>query len=266
MSAGKLNLKQLMHSWLLIRELARAENLSQKRSIFSKLGWSFIEPIMTLVIYFFFIAMIRNQVINNPIHTIIVLFCGLTIYSWTNRLIISSCSSIINYDNILLTIPVHPLNFILVDLYKTFIYNFIPCFLTLSIFVIAIGEGISYKWIAIIPLIICMLILQLAVAIFCSVIGIYLKDLSNFLSQILRLLLFVSPIFFELSNVSNPTIKLFLFINPLAIYIEYFRNIIAYNDIKYGTELFIVFILSSILLFIAITFLNKVRYKIIKQF
>ena len=74
-----------------------------------------------------------------------------------------------------------------------------------------------------------MLFRSIGLGLFISAISVYLKDVSNIISVLVAVLMYMSPVFFPLSSVPEK-FRWICEVNPMTYIIENFRNVVLYGE------------------------------------
>lgn len=224
-------LKTLYKNNYLLRQLVKKD--IQQRYQGSVLGmlWSFIVPILMLVIYTFVFSEVFQAKwdINteDKYQFALVLFCGLTAFNMVGEVMNRSTVLIVSNTNYVKKV-IFPLEILPVVTVFSALFNAIISFLILIVAQLIIYHTVSSTiyliFLAMIPLI----ILCTGLGLFISAISVYLKDVGNIVSVLVTVLMYMSPVFFPLTSVPE-SFRGVCEANPMTYIIENFRNVVLYG-------------------------------------
>ena len=129
----------------------------------------------------------------------------------------------------------------------------------LIIFVALIISGIGFSpYIFLLPIILLVqTIITLAIVFVLSAITVYIRDLEYFISILLQLWMYLTPVLYSIKMIPDKFAK-FFYLNPMVPIINAYRDILYYKqmpDFKSLSVLFIIGIIGTI-----------IGYKIFKKF
>ena len=203
------------------------------------MGWSILSPlllllVMNLVFKYFFGRRIP--------HYTTYLFCGIIVFSYFRESTSGSMSCLVSNAKIFMKINL-PKYLFLISKNISAMINFV---LTLCIFfVFVLIDGISLKWqflMLIFPCT-CLVFFNIGVGLLLSALYVFFRDIRYLYKVFLRLLRYLSAIFYPISIIPVHYRK-FFYLNPVYCYIEYFRTIVLEGSIP-SAELHILCILYA---------------------
>jgi len=201
------------------RTLSALKNESNR----SYLGyvWFLIEPVINTAILYLVFGVIVNT--RGPDYVLFLLI-GLTVWQWFDAGITEGMNGIKAKLHILNQIPLpkhmFPTVQVLIVTLK-FLFAYLIVFLISFLF----NSEITWSFINIFLLIAIQFILILGVSLPLSVLAAYSDDIPRLINSAIRLLFFVTGIFFSAAQLPE-TVKPFFYLNPMAGLIEAHRAII----------------------------------------
>lgn len=220
-----------MNTLKLALEFSKRELLAKYKGSLLGALWLVASPVMLLLLYsavFQFVFKAKWDIHGEELNFTLALFCGLAPYFFFTEMIGKSPDLVKNNSNLIkkvvfdrLSVPLSStisalfllsVNFMLVVIYK----------------VIDTGE-LNLLWLSIYLYLVPAFFMGLTIATVFSAIGAYIGDLSSIANFINPVLMFVSPVFFDVNKVS-PLFANVISLNPLTPIIVNIRELILVNQ------------------------------------
>lgn len=233
---------------------AKAELKSEVADSYLNWLWWIIEPFCFMLIYVFVFGYVFK---NNTPHFASFVFVGLTAWEFFNRMISGSVKLIINNRD--LVTKVYIPKYILL-LSKSFTYLFKMGISLLITFGLMIFQGVTLSWhiILLIPIIIILYILSFGIGMILMNLGVTINDLGNLTNIVLRMVFYLSGVFYNLNERLTGNLRFFLLkLNPAAFFMNELRNVLLNNSIPDFLWLGIWFIIGLLLCLIGIHMIHK---------
>ncbi len=210
--------------------------------------WSFFNPLLMLGIYTFVFQYIFKAKwgveVDNPVGYAVILFSGLILHMWFAEVATRSVSLISSNANFVKKV-VFPLEVLPWVVLIASCIQFLTALVVLLGFMLfegaEIGSHILLFPLAIFP----FSIMLIGCAYFFAALGLFIKDLEQFIQSFVTILLFTSTIFFSIRNVPE-IIQPFIKMNPLTIPVEAFRDFVLFNGLSSLGDLFLFTCLSLV--------------------
>jgi len=206
----------------LLHQLAVSRFKLKDQSALLGFLWSFLHPLIMLGILF---AMFRYQTGHSVEHYAIYLLVGLVQYTH-----FSNCTSramTVLYSMRQLTADaIFPKEVLVLS---SVIADTIELLLAMIICVVIAGfSGISISWaILMLPFVwVLQFMLVSSVALVLSSVYVFARDIGHIYNAFLRLLIFITPIFYDPSFLGEGLGRYILFVNPLTYLINFSRTLI----------------------------------------
>lgn len=215
----------------LIRALAKREVLSRYRGSMMGIMWSFITPTLSLAVYTF----VFGNVLKSRWHGssgseadfALMLFSGLIIFNFFAECIIRAptlISSNVNYvKKFVFPLEILPFTVMLNALFHgcvSFIVWLASYFLIVGI---PNGTMLFFPFL-IVPLI----FITLGFMWILASLGVFLRDISQFIGVMITALMFLSPLFYPMSSIPDAYRSL-LYLNPLTVPIELTHDVLFFS-------------------------------------
>jgi len=189
--------------------------------------WWVLGPVLEMIVYYLVFGLglrgIRTE------HFMVFLIVGIITWRWFDATV-SHCTTAIKSGRWLtqqVDLPkiVFPLIVICTDTFK-----FVIAFSLIVLYINVYGLTLSTAYI-VLPFLLCVqLLLIMAIGIIFSSITPFLPDFALFVSYPLRMMFFMSGIFYDISRIPENYQFLFLY-NPMARLIQGYREILIRNEI-----------------------------------
>ena len=216
--------------------------------------WWIIEPFCFMIIYTFVFGIIFP---NNEQYFASFVMVGLACWDFFNRMILGSVKLItLNAD---LVKKVYLPKYILL-LSKSFTYLFKMGISLLLSFGLMIFQGVPFTWtfLLLIPIIAILYVISFGLGMILMHYGVTLNDLSNLTNIALKMVFYVSGIFYNITNRLKGILGVVLVkVNPIAFCMNEARRVCVYGQIPSFLELGIWLVIGIILCMIGINVIHK---------
>lgn len=218
---------------------------------FMGLVWTFLQPLMMLAVYSFVFGVIFHSrwagaAEGSRLSFVVIMFFGMTLYSVFSECVSACCLEVTGHPNFVKKV-VFPLEILPVARLATTFFLNLPWFLLLflgSVFLL----GTLSPTMLLLPLILLPLLqLTLGVSYFVASLGVYVRDTVHATGIVLRILWFMTPIFYPVTAVPE-RFRPVLEANPLTVVVEQGRRVFLYGQWPEWGPLFAVIVVSSLVL------------------
>lgn len=241
--------ERLVHVRDLGREMVvREVRVKYKRSAFG-LAWAMLNPLLHLLVFYFVFQVVVG--LDTPRFTAYGL-TGLLVYGWFTGALSQTVGSITANGN-LLRQPGFPVGILPPVAVGTHMVYFLFALPVLAIFLMVGGSRPGWSLLALPVVLGIQFLLTLAVGYFVAAVNAWFRDTSHLLDVVLRLLLFVSPVFYEVSRVPEAYRDLYS-LNPLVPLLEAYRAILMFGSRPDWTSLLGVGLVSAAIIFFCARF------------
>lgn len=234
---------------------AKAELKSEVADSYLNYLWWVIEPLCFMLIYVFVFGVVFK---NNTPYFASFVFIGLTAWEFFNRMVAGSVKLITNNRD--LVTKVYIPKYILL-LSKSFTYLF-KMFISLVItFGLMLFQGVTFSWhiILIIPILIVLYVLSFGIGLVLMNYGVTLNDLSNLTNIFLRMVFYLSGVFYNINErgIADNLKFILLKVNPVAFIMNEIRNVLLNNSLPDFMGLGIWFAIGVVLVLIGVHVIHK---------
>jgi teichoic acid transport system permease protein len=233
---------------------AKAELKSEVADSYLNWLWWIIEPFCFMLIYTFIFGFVFK---NHTPYFASFVFIGLTAWEFFNRMINGSVKLIINNRD--LVTKVYIPKYILL-LSKSFTYVFKMGISLLITFALMIFQHVPFTFniLFLIPIFIILYLFSFGIGMILMHYGVTLNDLANLTHIVLRMVFYLSGIFYNINERLHGNLKfLLLRANPVAFLMHQLRNVMLYGKLPSFEGLAIWFGISIVLCIVGIRIIHK---------
>ncbi|MCD6046819.1 MAG: ABC-type polysaccharide/polyol phosphate export system, permease component [Gammaproteobacteria bacterium] len=227
MSASQLFTRQGLE---LIKQMTVREIQGRYRGSFIGLFWSFLIPIIMLLVYTFVFSVVfkaRWGVGGDVGHGkfAINLFAGMMVYNFFSEVISRSPMLILNNRNFVKKM-VFPLEiFSIATTFNALFHFFISLFI-FAVFFLFLNHYLCWTIIFIPLIILPFFCLTLGISCLLAGAGLLLRDINYIINVILTILMFFAPIFYPVSMLPA-ALQHLVYLNPLTLIVEEARQVLV---------------------------------------
>jgi len=235
-----LGFKSIVTHWSLLLQLVRREVEARYRGTALGLVWSFLSPVLLLVVYTFVFSTIFNARwgLQNESKGLFALaaFCGMLGFGVFSEVVAKAPTLIVGNSNLVKRV-VFPLELLVpVTLGSAVVQLAIGLFVWCAgwIFVTASLPPATILWFPVV--IVPVALYALGCGWLAASLGVFFRDLAQIVGLGLQVLFLVTPIFFPLSRVPE-RLQTFVQLNPLCDVIENIRSVLVMGQAPQLTSL-----------------------------
>lgn len=207
--------------------------------------WWILDPLCFMLVYTFISAIVFKQ--TEPYFPIFV-FIGLTTWTFFNKAVQGSVKVVKKNKSIVNKVYIPKFIFILKSLLVNGFKMFIS-FVLVLILMLIYRVPVTWNVLFVIPITLSLVMLTFGFSTILLHIGVFVSDLANVMTIILRLIFYMSGIFYSLEKrVPQPYGTLMLKCNPIAGLINQYRESLLYSttpEIWYTAVCFVIGLLIS---------------------
>lgn len=220
--------------WLnryLIYQMSKREIVSRYKGSVIGILWSFLTPILMLAVYtFVFSVVFKARWVggsDSKTEFALILFSGLIIFNFFSECIGRAPSLILGNANYVKKV-VFPLEILPVITITSALFNLIISFTVWLLFYI-VFFGVPTIHILAFPIILIpFMLLTLGISWFLTSLGVFFRDVSQFIGILINILMYLSPIFYPITVLPEKYQKI-MQLNPLTTVIEQSRSVMIWH-------------------------------------
>ena len=246
--------KNLYNYRELLKTNIKKEVRGKYKNSFLGVLWSFLNPLLQIVVY----AIVFQLILKNPQENYaIFICCGLIPWTYFSSAISRSAFTMVENGNILKKVY-FPIEILPISIVTSETVNFLISTIIILGFVIFGGLGIS-KYIIFYPLVLlAQYLLLIAISFIVSSISVYVRDLQHLIGVALQLLFYAAPIVYS-PEVIPQEYQWILTFNPMAYIINGYRDIFYYQTMPDIASIFGLIAISIVLCVIGYLIFNKLQ-------
>jgi len=223
------NLKSLLRYRPLIQSLVARELKARYRGSVLGFFWSFINPLLLLLIYSFVFSVVMPARVEGIDPYALFLFSGILPWTWFSSSILESANVLISGGNLIKKVlfPAEVLPIV------TVLANLVHFLLGLPILVIFL---VYYRhapdlpdllWFPVVLLV--QLVLTLGIALIVSALTVHFRDIKDILANLVTFWFFATPIIYPMSAMPSPLARRLLNLNPFTHLAISYQEILFYR-------------------------------------
>lgn len=238
----------------LLKSNIKKEIRGKYKGSFLGVLWSFINPLLSVLVYAIVFPFILK---NSPDNYIVYLIIGILPWTFFTNVINQGTFTIVSNAGIIKKVY-FPREILPISVATSGLVNFlISCVI---IFIFLLFSGIGFSWyIVLLPLVIIIqYIFSLALIFITSAVDVYIRDAEYIINFLLNMLFYATPILYVASTFGESFQWIFS-LNPMAIIINGYRDLLFYQQTPNFSALFMLLISSVVLLFIGLKIFRKLE-------
>lgn len=245
----------------LLGELLKRDISIRYRGSLMGIMWAVINPLIMLAVYTFFFSVVFNArwgtAEGSRSDFALLLFCGLLIFNFLGETLNRSPGLILVNSNYVkkVVFPLDVLPFVVVG---SALFHALIGFGVWFIFFVFV-KGQFHLTSFLLPFVLLPIgLFALGFSWLLSSVGVYIRDIGQFVTIVTAVLPFTSPVFFPIS-VLPAQVQPWLYLNPLTIAIDEARVILFYGYVPDIGQYFVYFMVSIVFASCCHIWFNKTR-------
>src|SRR3954447_12289891 len=218
----------------LIRQFTRREIEGRYKGSFLGLFWSFINPLVLLLIYTFVFGVVfqsrwPNAKTGNLSEFAITLFCGITAFNIFSECIGRAAGVVVGVPNYVKKV-VFPLEILPVSTLGAALFHAGVSLAILLVANLLISGALPWTLVFLPIVILPLIFLSLGLTWFLSSLGVFIRDIGYTVALIVQVLFFLTPLFYAVENIPEPY-RSIIQLNPLTSIIENIRMAVLWGSV-----------------------------------
>lgn len=254
--------KSLWQHRALIRQMTVREVVGRYRGSFMGLAWSFLNPLLMLLVYtFVFTSVFHSRWAgatgSSPASFAIVLFIGMIVYAIfadnINRaptLIISNTSYV---KRVVFPLEILPV----ISMGASVFHTMVSLVVWLLAYILLVG--VPHLTVLLLPLVILPFVVGvLGVSWFLASVGVFMRDVNQTVGILTTALMFLAPVFYSIENVP-PRFKPLVMANPTTFIIQQARQVLVWGRAPDWIGLAVYSLISLMVAWMGLWWFQKTR-------
>lgn len=254
--------KSLWQHRALIRQMTVREVVGRYRGSFMGLAWSFLNPLLMLLVYtFVFTSVFHSRWAgaagSSPTSFAIVLFIGMIVYAIfadnINRaptLIISNTSYV---KRVVFPLEILPV----ISMGASVFHTMVSLVVWLLAYILLVG--VPHLTVLLLPLVILPFVVGvLGVSWFLASVGVFMRDVNQTVGILTTALMFLAPVFYSIENVP-PRFKPLVMANPTTFIIQQARQVLVWGRAPDWIGLAVYSLISLMVAWMGLWWFQKTR-------
>lgn len=242
--------------------MTKREIISRYRGSYLGLLWSFVNPVLMLAVYTFVFSVVfkvrlGQDITGDRFDFALMLFAGLIVFNLFAECISRAPGLILANVNYVKKV-IFPLEILPWVTLGSALFHAGISGLVLVIFLLGIGHTMSWTFLLLPIVILPLLMLIMGLSWLLASIGVFVRDISQFIGLVLTTLLFLSPIFYPASALPE-SVRNYLFLNPLTFIIEQSRAVILFGQIPDWRGMLIYYGVAALIAWFGLIWFEKTR-------
>ena len=219
-----------------------------------ELEWWILDPILFMLVYWFIFMVIFGQK-KEYFH--IFVFVGLSMWNLFNKTV-SGSVRIVAANRAVVTKVYIPKYFLIIILLFQNLFKMMISFGIVIVMMLWSHVPVSYNVIYVIPIFVDLILITFGVSAILAHFGVFFDDLKNITNVGLRILFYMSGIFYVITDRVNEAIAtLLLKVNPVGFLIDACRSSLVYCETPHRRLILLWFVIGSVLSAIGVAIIYK---------
>lgn len=236
----------------------------------SHLGWIWwvLEPLMFMLVYWFIFAVVFS---NKTEYFPIYVFLGLTVWNFFNKSMLNSVKIIVTNKGIISKVYLPKYTLVMVELLQQAFKMAISLGIVVILMIIY-RVPLTWNVLMIIPVLLTTILFTFGISSISAHFGVFVEDLKTALNVILRVIFYLSGVFYELvpmnpeavSRIPKPLDMILLNGNPVAFLMNSARKCLVYGQAVNYLVLAVWFLIGVGLAFLGVRTIYKYENSYVK--
>lgn len=217
--------------WTLVRQFAVRDIASRFRGSILGILWFVLNPLILLAVYTFVfrqvLAVRWGEGVAHDGHFAVILFAGLAVFGLFSEVLVRTPGLLLENPAFIKKV-VFPLEAIPIATVLSACLGLLVSLVILAIFHLFLIGPPPWTSLLVVPVVAPLVLFLFGLAWFLSSIGVFLRDIRQFVAGVSTLLMFLCPIFYPLSAVPESMRGLIL-LNPMTFIVEQTRAVMIWG-------------------------------------
>lgn len=218
----------------LIAQMIRREISRRYQGSALGLAWSFLYPLLMLVVYTFVFSVVfkarwgGGEVTESRVDFAIILFAGLIVFNLFAEIVNNAPSLILGNVNYVKKV-IFPLEILPLVSAGAVFFNSLISLLVLMVAQLLFKGRVPLTALYFPLVVLPLLMLGLGISWFLSALTVYIRDIAQITSIFTSILMFVSAVFFPVTSLPEKY-QTIMFFNPVAVVVSESRKVLVFGE------------------------------------
>ncbi len=228
----------------IIVQFTRREIAARYQGSYLGILWSFVTPLVMLVVYTFVFSVIFKARWGNALSDTdevgfaLTLFTGLIAFNIFSECVNRAPGLIVTQPNYVKKV-VFPLEILPVSVMGSALVNSLFGMLVLLVALLVQQGRLSWTLVFLPLMYLPLILLGLGLGWFLASLGVFLRDVGQFIGVVVQILFFLTPIFYPISAIPD-RFQFVLYLNPLTFIVNHFRRVILWGQLPDWGEFLVI--------------------------
>jgi lipopolysaccharide transport system permease protein len=239
----------------LLREIAMSQFKLRDQSTLFGFVWSFLNPLLMLTVLFIFFSAGAGKSIE---HYGIYLLIGIVHYTHFSNGTNSSMHVLVS-ERALTADTVFPKELMVIGSVIASSVEFVLSMFVVGLIALLSGVDLKASAAMLSAVIVLQVLLVLWVSILLSCLYVYVRDIDHIYQVLLRTLLFMTPVFYDVRSVGSGLARYIVLVNPLTHLIQFSRDLVLAGRTFSGAAFVLLLLGNVVILGVAIAVFRKLE-------
>lgn len=254
-------LRSLRQKLYLLLQLTRRDISARYRGSLMGLFWSFIGPMLLLLVYTFVFSVVFRARWggDESEHSTFALnlFAGMLVHALVSECLARSPGLIAQHSSYVKRV-VFPLWLLPLVVVGSALFHLLVSFLVLLGAMLLLGQGIPWQVLLLPVLLLPLLLLAVSVGWFFAALGVYVKDIAQMMPMLITVLMFLSPVFYPVEALPE-AYQTWMYLNPLTPAIEVLRALLFHGQLPSVVGFLTYLAANAVLALLALWLFTRLR-------
>ena len=251
----------LLDNLPLVLQMIRREVVGRYRGSLFGLLWSFFNPVLMLTVYTFVFSMVFKsrwgQGNDNRYGFALTLFAGLIVFNLFSECVSRAPGLILSNVNYVKKV-IFPLEILPWVSLGSSLFHACVSLAVLLVFLLLLGMPLSWTVLLLPAVVLPLLPLIMGITWLLASVGVFVRDIGQFIGLAMTVLMFMSPIFYPVSALPE-SVRGYLFLNPMTFIIEQTREVLIFDRVPNLGGLAIYSCISVLVAWAGLSWFQKTR-------
>lgn len=223
--------------------------------------WWILDPLLFMLVYTFISSIVFSQKIQ---YFPLFVFIGLTCWNFFEKTVKQSVKLVNANKNIVSKVYLPKFVLIFIKMYVNG-FKALVSFSLVIVMMLVYRVPVTLNILCVIPLVVVLVIITFGVSAIMMHYGVYVEDLANVINVLLRLVFYMSGIFYSIKErLPEPYITVLLKCNPIALIMDDMREVMIYSGTVHGKLLIVWFCIGLLISYVGVKMIYKYENSYVK--